>query len=162
MGKPNNTDCLAAGRSLHRLASVRRLEGLSQRTLAWRLNVDVSHVKFQELETSDILLSALYEWQNALKVPVSELLVEPDDPLPPTMLKRAQLVRVMKTVLAIMEKTKQRSVRRLTQRLIEQLAEIMPELKGVSSWQTVGERRSRDEFGVTAERQFSEDVFFLD
>ena len=37
-------------RGLHRLATVRRLQGLSRRTLARRLNVDVAEIRRQEEE----------------------------------------------------------------------------------------------------------------
>ena len=75
------------------------------------------------------------------------------------MLKRAQLVRVMKTVLAILEEAKQAPIRRMAQTMVDQLIEIMPELQGVSPWHAVGKRRRRDDYGIAAERRLSEDVF---
>jgi hypothetical protein len=47
----------------------------------------------------------------------------------------------------------------MAQTLVEQLIEIMPELRGVSAWHTVGKRRRLDELGVAAERSLSEEVF---
>lgn len=147
-------------RPLHRVGTVRRLQGISRRTVARHLKMDVNQVKQQERETSDMPLSRLYDWQQLLDVPIAELLVEAGDPLSAPVLKRAQLVRVMKTALAIHETTEEISVRRMAQTLVDQLTEIMPELKGVGPWHAVGERRRRDEYGVAAERRLSDDVFF--
>ena len=78
---------------LHRLAAVRQQQGISRRTVARRLNIDLATVRTQEAETSDISLSQLYEWQKVLEVPLSELLFEADDSLSAPVLQRAQLVR---------------------------------------------------------------------
>src|SRR5271165_5183028 len=90
-------------RALHRLAAVRRLQGISRRTLAKHMNVDVAEIRRQEEETSDLPLSLLYEWRKVLDVPIAELLAESDDTLSQPLLQRAQLVRLMKTALALVE-----------------------------------------------------------
>ncbi len=146
-------------RPLHRLGTVRRSQGISRRTVARRLNTEVATVRLQEREHADMLLSKLYEWQQALDVPVEELLVEAGDPLSTPVLKRAQLVRVMKTAQAILGQAKQTRVRRMAQTLVDQLIELMPELAEVGPWHAVGKRRRRDEFGAAAQRRLSEDVF---
>jgi transcriptional regulator with XRE-family HTH domain len=127
--------------------------------VARRLNVEVEQVRQQEHEETDLPLSALYAWQKALDVPVSELLVEADDMLASPILKRSQLVRLMKTVLAICEKSKQQSVRRMAETMASQLTEIMPELANVGPWHTVGKRRRLNELGVAANRHLTEEVF---
>jgi transcriptional regulator with XRE-family HTH domain len=147
------------GKSLQRLAAVRRLQGLSRRTVARRLNVEVSEIRRQEEQTSDLPLSLLYQWQRALEVPISELLVESEDTLAQPLMQRAQMVRLMKTVLAILEQTDQDAVRLMAQTLVEQLIEAMPELRGVSAWHAVGRRRRLDELGVAASRSLSDEVF---
>lgn len=144
---------------LQRLAQVRRQQGVSRRTIARRLNIDLDRVREQERETTDLNLSALYAWQKALDVPVGELLVEASDTLTSPILQRSQLVRLMKTVLAICETAKQESVRRMCQTMIGQLVEIMPELENVSAWHTVGKRRRLNELGVAAQRRLAEEVF---
>lgn len=148
-----------AGQPLHRLAKVRRLQGLSRRVVARRLKTEVAQLKEQEQPTSDMPLSRLYEWQRVLEVPVAELLVEPDDPLSAPVLERARLVRVMKTVLAILEEARELPVRRMAETLVDQLTEMMPELEGIGPWHAVGRPRRRDELGVAAERRLSDDVF---
>jgi len=149
----------AAPTALHRLGAVRRQQGISRRTVARRLGMETSQVKAQERESSDLLLSRLYQWQLLLEVPITELLVEAGDPLSEPVLKRAQLVRVMKTVLAILETSEQEPIQRMAQTLVGQLTEIMPELEGVGPWHAVGERRRRDEYGVAAERRLADSVF---
>lgn len=159
MANPDNIPLPVSKRALHRLGSVRRLQGVSRRTIARRLNVDISIVKQQEDETFDLPLSTLYLWQELLEVPVSELLVDASDPLSPPVLRRAQMVRVMKTALSILERTNQVPIRRMAETLIEQLVELMPELRGVSAWHAVGQRRRLNEYGRAAERRLSSDMF---
>ena len=146
-------------RPLHRLAEVRRRQGITRRTLARRLNTDVATVKLLEQATTDMLLSTLYAWQEVLDAPVAELLVESDEPLSSPVLKRAQMVRLMKTAGAILERAQQPSIRRMAQMLVDQLCEIMPELKGVSPWHAVGRRRTQDELGQAAQRRIPAEVF---
>jgi transcriptional regulator with XRE-family HTH domain len=158
-GHANGNGHSAPRSPLHRLATVRRLQGVSRRTLARRLNTEVTEIRRQEEETADLPLSTLYDWQRALEVPVAELLVESEDALSEPLLKRAQLVRLMKTALAIQEQADQDAIRLMAQTLVDQLLEIMPELRGVSAWHAVGKRRRLDELGIAAERTLSDDVF---
>jgi transcriptional regulator with XRE-family HTH domain len=144
---------------LQRVATVRRQQGISRRSVARRLNVDLSVIREQESESYDMPLSQLYEWQKALDVPVTELLAEADDNLAANILQRAQLVRLMKSALAIKENARQDSIRRMIETLIDQLLEIMPELSGVGPWHAVGKRRRLDELGAAADRLMSESVF---
>jgi transcriptional regulator with XRE-family HTH domain len=146
-----------AGRPLHRIGAVRLREGISRRTLARRLGVDVTQVKSQEDASADMLLSTLYRWQEALEVPVAELLVESNDPLSGPVLRRAQMIRLMKTARTIIERAQQVSIRRMAQTLIEQLLEVMPELATVNPWHAVGQRRTRAELGQAAHRRLSLD-----
>jgi transcriptional regulator with XRE-family HTH domain len=148
-----------AGRALHRLAEVRRRQGITRRTLARRLNTDVATVKLLEQPTSDLPLSILYAWQEVLDAPVAELLVDSEEPLSAPVLKRAQMVRLMKTAGAILERASQPSIRRMAQMLVDQLCEVMPELKGVSPWHAVGRRRTQDELGQAAYRRIPTEVF---
>jgi transcriptional regulator with XRE-family HTH domain len=134
---------LASGRLLHRLAEVRRHEGLTRRQLAARLGISVGEVKRQERPTADILLSELYRWQKALDVPMAELISEPAGELSPPVELRAKLLRAMKTVRSIETAARQVSVRRLATMLVEQLVDVMPELQGTIGWPS-GDRRHAD------------------
>lgn len=122
----------------------------------------MEEVRRQECETTDLNLSTLYAWQKALELPVNELLAEADDSLSPPILKRSQLVRLMKTVMAVAEQAKQESIRRMAETMAAQLTEIMPELAEVAPWHVIGERRRRDELGVAALRRLADDIFIDD
>jgi len=137
---------------LHRLEEVRRQQGVSRRTLARRLNTDVSEIKLEADQQSDIPLSRLYQWQQILEVPIADLLVENEEPLSAPVLRRAQLVRLMKTASAILQRSQQLSVRRMAQMLVEQLIEVMPELAEISAWHAIGKRRTPGETGKAAAR----------
>ena len=144
------------GRPLHRIQEVRRLEGMSLRTATRQTGLDARTIRVQEQETTDLRLSDLYRWQEALGVPVSELLMDQDEPLSRPVQDRARLVRVMKTATALLESASTPSCRRMAENLVEQLKEIMPELKEVSAWHSVGQRRGLDEMGRIAERTISD------
>ena len=58
-----------AKQPLHRLAAVRRLQGMSRRTIARRLNVDAAEIRRQEEETADLPLSVLYQWHRCWMCP---------------------------------------------------------------------------------------------
>lgn len=147
-------------RALHQIAAVRRREGLSRRAVARRLGTDVKRVRSEEEQTVDLPLSRLYQWQAALGVPVAELLVDGDGSLSPPVLKRAQVLRLMKTAAAIRERADSAPIQRMAQMLIEQILEIMPELKDVSPWNAVGQRRTLDDLGQAAYRRLSLDALF--
>jgi transcriptional regulator with XRE-family HTH domain len=148
-------------RPLHRIADARRRQGVSLRSVARRLNKSAEQVRRLEDPSSDMLVSELYEWQQALEVPIMDLLVDNDAPLSEPVLARARLLKIMKTVRAIRETTKCVSIDRMASMLEQQLIEVMPELKEVSAWHSVGQRRSHDELGRTAERVIP-DSFFSD
>jgi len=144
---------------LHRLASVRNREGISRRTVARRLKTSVGDVKRQENESADLLLSTLYKWQQALEVPVTELLVDADEPLSSPVKNRAKMLRIMKTAVTILERSRQTSIRRMAQMLVEQLVELMPELEGVSPWPAVGKSRLPSDYGQVVHRRLPDDLF---
>ena len=129
------------------------------------MGTDIASVKQQEEQASDMRLSDLYRWQKALGVPIVELLVEgEEESLSPPVFKRAQMLRLMKTAAAILERSDHSPVSRMAKMLVEQILEIMPELENVSPWNAVGQRRSLDDLGQAAQRRLSIDsiVDFLD
>lgn len=145
-------------RPLQQLSRVREREGISIRAMARRLGTDVQTVRQQEEQSSDMLLSELYDWQKALGVPASELLADSDTMADPIR-HRAQMVRVMKTVAAIQERAKQPAIQRMAQMMYEQMLELMPELESVTAWNAVGHRRSVNELGAAADRCVGNDLF---
>ncbi len=126
---------------LHRIAEVRDEQGISLRTVSRRTGIDVAVLRAQEEGSADIHLIDLYKWQAALEVPVGDLLHESGSSLSPPIRQRAQLVRIMKTALSILENAPAGRVARLSEMLKEQLLELMPELAHVVAWPNQGSRR---------------------
>src|SRR3954453_3237862 len=145
-------------KGLQKLNAARRRQGLSIRCVAQRLGRTVGEVRAQEDENADLLVSELYRWQAALEVPVEELLQEPDDCLSSMVSMRAQLLKVMKTAMAMRRQARSEAERHLARQLTDQLLEMMPELKEVSGWPAVGHRRRADEMGRIGENPVSEDL----
>ena len=144
---------------LHRIRTVRRQQGISLRTAARHMGSNVRETRVQEDESTDLRLSDLYRWQEALEVPLEELLVESDKPPSRPVKERARMVRVMKTASAILELAPAGQLQRLAQMLVEQLVDLMPELKEVGPWHSVGQRRGLEEFGRIVERRIPDDLF---
>jgi transcriptional regulator with XRE-family HTH domain len=145
----------------HRIAEVRRQQGVSVRSITRKLGLTAEQVRQQEDPSTDLTLSQLVAWQKALEVPLANLLVDSDAPLSSPVLTWARLLRIMKTAQAIRETSKEKGVERMALMLVEQLLEVMPELKDVTAWHTVGQRRTQDEVGRIAERPIS-DTFIQD
>jgi len=156
---PPTSDPSANSRPLQRIREVREQQGVSLRGAARSMRVEMRQVRAQEDPEADLLLSELYAWQRALSVPVADLLVDADAPLSSPVLKRAQMLRLMKTIGSIRSNAQSARVKRLADMAFEQLVEIMPELKEVSPWHEVGQRRTMDEYGRTFERRLSDDMF---
>ena len=144
---------------LHRLGEAREQEDVTRRTVARHLGITVDEVGRQECGTTDLPVSVLHKWAKVLGLPVAELVEEPDDSLSTPLFNRANLVRVLKTAMAIREQTRDPRTKRLGQTMVDQLTEIMPELRDVSAWHTVGKRRRLDELGIAAKRGLSDEVF---
>ena len=149
-----------AARPLHRIRTTRRQQGISIRSVARRMRVKIEQAKLQEEESSDLSLSTLYKWQKALEVPVANLLVDLDGPLSEPVLKRARMLKLMKTAASILQNTDSEPVTRLAHMLCDQLIEIMPELEDVSPWHTIGDTRTLDELGRVADNPVPERLFF--
>lgn len=147
----------ASTKRMHRIRTVRRLQGVSLRSAARQMGIDVRRLRAQEQEANDLHISDLLRWQKALDVPMSELLVEPDTQLSGPIMERARMIRLMKTAAAILERTNSTSIRRMAEMMVNQLVEIMPELKHVGPWHSVGQRRSLNELGRIVERSVSTD-----
>jgi len=143
-----------SGGIAHRLKTVRQQQGVSLRTLAKYLGVTIPEARELENECNgDISVAQLLAAHRAFPdVPFEELLIEPGLGLSSATTNRAHFVRVMKTARALFEAAPNERVQRLSQMLIEQLLELMPELKDVTAWHSVGQRRSNDEMGRIADR----------
>jgi len=148
------------GQPLHRIQEVRRLQGMSLRTAARQLGSDIRSIRAQEQASTDLKLSDLYRWQEALEVPIGELLVEDADPLSRPVRERAAMLKVMKTARTLVETAPAGGVRTMAENLVTQLLDLMPELAQVSPWHTVGQRRGMDEMGRIAEQPISDASYY--
>ena len=153
------TKSKAKSRQLHRVRTVRLQQGVSLRSAARQMGSDIRSLRLQEQESTDLRISDLHKWQKALDVPMSELVEETDEPLSRPVMERARMIRLMKTAAAIHERAPV-AIQRMSQMLVDQLVEVMPELKDVSPWHQFGQRRSLDDFGRAFERRLSEDAVY--
>ena len=141
-------------RPLHRLAQIRDEQGPSLSTIAKKLGIAIAEARRQEQETTDLLLSQLYRWRDVLETPVGDLLIEPEE-IPTNPIKcRSQLVKMMKSVRAILETTKEDGTRVFAEMLVAQFIDLMPELKHINAWPTIGQAREPRELGQAAFRRF--------
>jgi len=154
-----STKAQREAQAFHRIREIRLREGVSLRSAARQMGTDIRSLRLQEQESSDLRLSDLRRWQRALDVPLTEMVIDDDLPLSRPVLERARLIRLMKTAAAIHERAPSLAIKRMAQMLVEQLVEIMPELKEVSPWHQFGQRRSLDEYGRVMERAISDDMF---
>ncbi len=133
-------------RPRHRVGEVRQQQGISQRTLARRMQVDIKTYQAMERPDADLTLSQLMQLQVALDVPMIDLL-EDSQTLSRPVAERAKMVKVMKTAAALRELKSNARIQRLTTMLCEQLTEVMPELAEVSGWPQFGARRGKSAIG---------------
>lgn len=136
--------------ALHRIAAVRQQEGVSLRQLRSLMKIGLPELRRQERPSTDLQLSELYRWQQALKVPVAELLSDPPERLSPSLVERTRMVRAMKTALSIVDRCDTPEVKQLAQQLVAELNEVIPGLDSVGSWPLVQQRNGKD-FGRTLE-----------
>lgn len=128
---------------LHRVAEVRASQGVSERTMCRRLNIDVKQLRAIEDPTYDLSLSELAIIRDALEVPFADLLVE-NETLSRPVQERAQMLKIMKTAVSIKECKLPPRAARLAQMLCEQMIALMPELAEVGGWPEFGSRRGSD------------------
>lgn len=147
-----------SGKNWNRLRIVREQQGLTLRTVSRRSGVPVKQLRQEEDPSNDHPISVLQRWQQALEVPLSELVSEPGNQLSDVVGQRAKLVRVMKTALSVCENARDTASRRLGQMLCEQLLELMPELAEQTAWPSVGSRRSHLDVGKIAENPLKVDT----
>lgn len=136
----------------HRLAEVRKQQGVSVRSASRRMGVPMEQVRREERPDSNLTLGDLARWQQALDVPLVDLLVDNHAPLSAPVLTRAKWLRLMKTVKALIELDASASATRMAQMLEQQVLEVMPELEDVGAWHSVGQRRTQDETGRIVEQ----------
>lgn len=155
-----NNSC--AAKPMHRIAEVRMQQGLSLRAISRRTGIDVRELKQQESPDANISLADLYKWRDALDVPIENLLVDHDQELSEPIQKRAAMVKIMKTVVALTEVASSPRISRLTEMLREQMIDLMPELAEIGGWPNYGSRRPPEQQGRIAENPIDTQRLSLD
>ena len=130
----------------HRIPEVRNQQGISVRSMARRMGIDIRSYRRMEDPSRDLTLSELAQVQKALDVPIGDLLVDRDDLSRPVQ-ERAKLIKAMKTAVAIKETKSSTRVHRLAEMLCDQLTDVMPELRDVGGWPQYGARRGTSALG---------------
>lgn len=143
----------------HRLEEVCRQQGATIRALTRKMNLSTNEIRQQLDPHTDLKVSELLRWQEVLEVPLVDLLVDDSGPLSEPVSHRAAMLRIMKTAKALLEGTHERSTKRLSEMLVNQITEVMPELADVSAWHTVGQRRTQQELGRIVERSIPDNFF---
>jgi transcriptional regulator with XRE-family HTH domain len=128
----DNEDIVELGSSipkagLHRLAAARRESGMSWFDIARRIGITAEEVRLQE-ESVDLSISTLNLWAAALDVPVTDLIVEPEEWLHATHLAKSQAERLLQLAAKLRDGSRRRSIQRLAQTFLDQLAEMQPAL----------------------------------
>jgi transcriptional regulator with XRE-family HTH domain len=113
--------------AMHRLAAVRRAKRVSCYELARLLGTTVEMVRLQE-EAADLSISTLNAWAAALNVPVTDLVVDPEEWLPSTDLAKPQAEKLLQLAVKLRDRSRRRSIQRLAQTFVDQLTEMQPAL----------------------------------
>jgi len=146
-------------RQLHRIAEVMEQEQVGFRSASRQMKMTATQLRAEADATYDLRLSDLFRWQTALKVPIADLIREPDRDLSPMIKIRSGLVKAMRTLRTIQDQLLGEPTHVLSIQLGQQLMELMPELSHVSAWPSVGQRRTSDELGAVVDRKLSDDFF---
>jgi transcriptional regulator with XRE-family HTH domain len=161
MEKSENEPAPGTRRVLHRLGAIRKMRKLSLADVAQRLHLTPEEAQRQEQSATDLTLRDLYRWQQLLKVPLAELLAEPDETLGLPAVKPEKLSPALEVALLILQQTKQPGIRRMAHTLVDQLVELSPELKRIAEEHTAGQAHRLDEQGRAMKGALPVD-FFLD
>ncbi len=150
----NSAKKCAAAHFHNRIAEVREQQGISPRTMARRLQIDLKSYLALERPERDLRLSELVALQAALDVPMIDLL-EDSQSLSRPVAERAKMIKVMKTAAALRETPSSARIERMVQTLCGHLIDLMPELAEVSSWPQYGSRRGSSAIGKVLAQQIS-------
>ncbi len=139
-------------RPLHRLAAARRERHMSRQHLAEGLHVDVETLRELEQAQTDFPLSLLYRCREILDVPLQKLLVDASAPPALPRAARARMADLLRTVATILQESKQPAVCRMAHNLVNQMVELMPELKGLAAEYLAGDEQLLDSQGRSTGR----------
>ena len=136
----------------HRIRTIREREGISLKTISRRSRIGMQRLRQEEDESRDLTLSQLYAWQQALRVPISELVVDAEEALEEKIRLRAALLRLTRTAKTILRESRDPTVYNLARTMLNQIYEVMPEAASIGPWNEVGQRRSPKDLPKIVER----------
>ena len=143
---------------LHRLKEIRAQQDVTLRALSRKMHVPMREVRAQEDPSCDLPLTALYRWQQALRVPAAEILVEPGDKLSSPVNIRARLLRMMKTIVTILDKPQPERTKNLLENLRNEILAVMPEIENIDRWHGSSNARGGDDIAAAVLRQIDEEL----
>lgn len=124
-----------------RLKEARVLAGVSLRSVARKTGIPIATLRQQE-ESDDISLRDLCLWQDALGVPLSELVHDTPERTDDVLRMRAGLIQLMRSVKSLQSGKLTERQDAIVQNMAAELEAMMPELAHIKSWpQSVGRRR---------------------
>ena len=128
-------------RTKHRLKEARVLAGISLRSVSRKTGIPIATLRQQEA-SDDISLRDLCLWQDALGVPLSELVHDTPERTDDILRMRAALIQLMRSVRSLQSGKLTERQDAIVQNMASELESMMPELSSVKSWpQSVGRRR---------------------
>ncbi len=143
---------------LHRLREIRAQQDVTLRALSRKMHVPMREVRAQEDPACDLPLTALYRWQQALRVPAAEILVEPGDKLSSPVNVRARLLRMMTTIVTILDKPQSERTTNLLENLRNEILAVMPEIENIDRWHGSSSARGADDMAAAVLRQIDEEL----
>ena len=143
---------------LHRLREIRAQQDVTLRALSRKMHVPMREVRAQEDPACDLPLTALYRWQQALRVPAAEILVEPGDKLSSPVNIRARLLRMMKTIVTILDKPQPERTVNLLENLRNEILAVMPEIEDIDRWHGSNSARGADDIAAAVLRPIDEEL----
>ena len=99
-----------------------------------------------------------FRWQQALRVPAAEILVEPGDKLSSPVNIRARLLRMMKTIVTILDKPQPERTKNLLENLRNEILAVMPEIENIDRWHGSSNARGGDDIAAAVLRQIDEEL----
>ncbi|MDO5552209.1 MAG: helix-turn-helix domain-containing protein [Planctomycetia bacterium] len=144
-------------RRYHRIAEVRKSQGMSLTWCAKRLGISTQVARLQEQPTTDLTIAQLNAWREVLDVPLAEILEHwgiENDPIR----NRALLLKTMKTARQIQKTAQEIRIKRMANTLVDQLITLMPELEFVAPWPDIGQSHEDRGFGQALYRSFGTEM----
>ena len=143
---------------VHRLRQVREQSETSLRAVASRTGIPIGILRKQQ-DSNEISLVDFLRWQRALNVPFEELLQPIATELADHIRVRAGLVRLVRSIKSLLHDELTERQATIVENIIDQLNELMPELRAVPAWPAIGSRRSQNEPAVIESQMIDTNVW---